>query len=85
MTTTTHTYTCTVVGMTCSHCVSSVSTEIGLIPGVSDVRVDLDSGAVTVTSEHSLEETAVRAAVDEAGYELRRPEELNGSTKRTEQ
>ncbi len=70
MTTTTHTYTYTVAGMTCSHCVSAVSTGIGLIPGVSDVQVDLGSGAVTVTSERPLEEAAVRAAVDEAGYEL---------------
>ncbi|KLL10109.1 MULTISPECIES: heavy-metal-associated domain-containing protein [Protofrankia] len=69
MTTTTY----TVVGMNCSHCVGAVSTEIGRIPGVSDVQVDLGSGAVTVISEQSLAETAVRAAVDEAGYELVSP------------
>ena len=66
MTTTTY----TVQGMTCGHCVSSVSSEIGALPGVTDVDVDLASGAVTVTSEQPLDPATVRAAVDEAGYEL---------------
>jgi copper chaperone CopZ len=60
----------TVTGMTCSHCVSSVSSEIKLIPGVTGVQVDLASGAVTVTSDQPVDATAVAAAVDEAGYEL---------------
>lgn len=60
----------TVSGMTCGHCVSSVSAEVGALPGVSDVRVDLGSGQVTVTSDEALDETSMRAAVDEAGYEL---------------
>lgn len=59
-----------VTGMTCGHCVSSVQTEVGALPGVSEVRVDLASGAVTVSSEQPLDEAAVRAAVDEAGYNL---------------
>ncbi|MGI9120488.1 MAG: heavy metal translocating P-type ATPase [Acidimicrobiales bacterium] len=42
----------TVVGMTCGHCVSSVSTEMAKLPGVSDVAVELASGALTVTSPH---------------------------------
>ena len=66
------TKTYTVTGMTCGHCVSSVSSEIGQISGVTDVRVDLASGAVTVTSEQPLDDEAVRAAVDEAGYEVAR-------------
>lgn len=61
-----------VIGMTCSHCVNSVGTEIKQIPGVTDVQVDLTSGAVTVTSEQPLDDAAVAAAVDEAGYELAR-------------
>jgi copper chaperone CopZ len=65
---TTTTY--TVQGMTCGHCVSSVSSEIGALPGVTGVDVDLTSGAVTVTSEQPLDAATVRAAVDEAGYEL---------------
>lgn len=64
------TKTYTVTGMTCGHCVNSVSTEVGQIPGVTGVQVDLASGAVTVSSERPLDDDAVRAAVDEAGYEL---------------
>ncbi|NMO54921.1 heavy-metal-associated domain-containing protein [Actinoplanes sp. TBRC 11911] len=64
------TSTYTVTGMTCSHCVQAVSGEISTLPGVADVRVDLASGAVTVTSAVPLADEAVRAAVDEAGYEL---------------
>lgn len=60
----------TVTGMTCGHCVSAVSTEVGRIPGVTDVQVDLASGAVTVTSDQPVDDAALRAAVDEAGYEL---------------
>ncbi|GIF19534.1 copper chaperone CopZ [Actinoplanes tereljensis] len=64
------TSTYTVTGMTCSHCVQAVSGELSTLPGVADVRVDLASGAVTVTSAEPLADDAVRAAVDEAGYEL---------------
>ncbi|MFB9318181.1 heavy-metal-associated domain-containing protein [Cryptosporangium minutisporangium] len=66
------TKTYTVTGMTCSHCVGSVSSEIKQIPGVTDVQVDLASGEVTVTSDQPVDEAAVAAAVDEAGYELAR-------------
>jgi copper chaperone CopZ len=59
-----------VTGMTCSHCVQAVTTEISALPGVAGVQVDLASGAVTVTSEAPLADADVRAAVDEAGYEL---------------
>jgi copper chaperone CopZ len=64
------TSTYTVTGMTCAHCVQAVTGEISTLPGVADVRVDLASGAVTVTSEAPLAEVDVRAALDEAGYEL---------------
>jgi copper chaperone len=60
----------TVTGMTCGHCVSSVTEEITEIDGVTDVAVDLPTGAVTVTSRNPLDATAVRAAVEEAGYQL---------------
>jgi copper chaperone len=65
---TTSTY--TVTGMTCGHCVNAVSSEVGKLPGVTDVAVDLATETVTVTSETPLDPQAVRAAVDEAGYEL---------------
>ncbi|GIE96197.1 heavy-metal-associated domain-containing protein [Paractinoplanes rishiriensis] len=64
----TNTY--TVTGMTCSHCVQAVTGELSALPGVAAVQVDLASGAVTVTSEAPLAADDVRAAVDEAGYEL---------------
>lgn len=60
----------TVTGMTCGHCVHAVSTEIGKLPGVQDVDVDLATGRVRVRSDQPLERQSVRAAVDEAGYEL---------------
>ncbi|GAA2709930.1 heavy-metal-associated domain-containing protein [Micromonospora olivasterospora] len=59
-----------VQGMTCGHCVNAVSAEVGAIEGVSEVQVDLATGRVTVTSERPLDTDAVRAAVDEAGYDL---------------
>ena len=64
------TSTYSVTGMTCSHCVSAVTSELSALDGVGDVRVDLSTGSVTVTSEAPLSDEAVRAAVDEAGYEL---------------
>lgn len=60
----------TVIGMTCRHCVDAVTEEVGGIEGVTGVDVDLASGRVSVTSEQPVDDDAVRAAVDEAGYEL---------------
>jgi copper chaperone len=60
----------TVSGMTCAHCVMSVTEEITAIGGVTDVAVDLPTGAVAVTSDQPLDEAQVRAAVEEAGYAL---------------
>ncbi|WP_110207314.1 heavy-metal-associated domain-containing protein [Nocardioides daejeonensis] len=62
------TQTWTVTGMTCGHCVASVTEELSELSGVENVAVDLPSGAVTVTSAAPLEDAAVRAAVSEAGY-----------------
>ena len=58
----------TVTGMTCGHCVSAVTDEVGKLDGVQAVDVDLTSGRVTVESEGPLDDAAVAAAVDEAGY-----------------
>jgi len=60
----------TVQGMTCGHCVSSVTEEVQDIPGVESVDVVLETGAVTVTSSQPLDDSAVRAAVEEAGYQV---------------
>ena len=59
-----------VQGMTCGHCVASVTEELKSIAGVLDVVVDLGSGRVEVTSDVPLDPVAVRGAVEEAGYAL---------------
>jgi len=56
--------------MTCEHCVRAVTTEIGKIPGVSSVEVDLASGQVTIAAEPIPDYATVSAAVDAAGYEM---------------
>jgi len=60
----------TVTGMTCGHCASSVREEVGAITGVTDVAVDVPAGKVTVTCDNELGADSVRAAVEEAGYQL---------------
>lgn len=60
-------------GMTCSHCVASVTEELKEVPGVDNVDVILNSGAtskVTVLTDTGVDDDALRAAVDEAGFEL---------------
>ncbi len=60
----------TVKGMTCGHCVSSVKEEVGEVPGVTGVDVELESGLLTVHSDNPVEIGRIEAAVKEAGYEL---------------
>jgi copper chaperone len=67
-----NTSTYTVVGMTCGHCVASVTEEVSKIDGVTNVDVDLASGRVTVESDQPVDEAAFTAAVDEAGYTVAR-------------
>ncbi len=64
------TSTWTVTGMTCGHCAASVTEEITEIDGVEGVEVDVPTGQVTVTSAAPLDVAAVKAAVEEAGYQL---------------
>ena len=59
-----------VEGMTCQHCVASVTEEIAEIDGVDKVEVDLGTGSVVVGSAVALDEASVEAAVAEAGYRL---------------
>jgi copper chaperone len=59
-----------VTGMTCGHCVMSVTEELTAVQGVTDVQVDLASGQVRVTSEQPVSTEQVREAVEEAGYSL---------------
>jgi copper chaperone len=62
----------TVTGMSCEHCVAAVSAEVGALAGVSGVDVDLASGAVIVRGG-GVDDEAVRAAVEAAGYVLAEP------------
>jgi copper chaperone CopZ len=59
-----------VSGMSCGHCEGAVSGEISEIAGVGSVQAVAATGEVTVVSESPLDDAAVRAAVDEAGFEL---------------
>ena len=58
----------TVTGMTCGHCVASVTEEVSAVAGVGEVTVDLETGTLTVTGEAAPD--AIKAAVEEAGYQL---------------
>ena len=59
----------TVTGMTCAHCVNAVTEEVSSVPGVTGVQVTLETGSLLVRGE-DVDAEAVRAAVDEAGYQL---------------
>jgi len=60
----------TVTGMTCNHCVSSVTEEISALPGVTNVNVDLTTGKVVIDSTTDLDPSDVAGAVEEAGYSV---------------
>ncbi|AUG80021.1 copper-transporting ATPase [Kitasatospora sp. MMS16-BH015] len=64
------TVTYTVSGMSCGHCEKAITAEVSDLPGVTEVAADAAAGTVTVSSQAPLDEEALRAAVDEAGYEL---------------
>ncbi len=62
-----------VEGMTCQHCVSSVTTEVGGLPGVTEVSVSLDPkgvSTVTVVADGDLSPEVVAIAIEEAGYTM---------------
>jgi copper chaperone CopZ len=56
--------------MTCAHCVASVTEEVQEVAGVEDVDVVLETGRLTVTAAPDVDDAAVKAAVEEAGYQL---------------
>lgn len=64
----TSTLTYTVPGMSCGHCEAAVTEEVSAVAGVASVEVDLDTKLVVVRGE-GLDDAALRAAIDEAGYE----------------
>ncbi|MEW2520184.1 heavy-metal-associated domain-containing protein [Actinacidiphila alni] len=59
-----------VSGMSCGHCESAITKEVTAIPGVTSVTAVASTGLVTIASEQPVDDETVRAAVDEAGYEL---------------
>ena len=65
----TQSLTYSVPGMSCAHCRAAITDEVQQVAGVSAVDVDLDSKRVTVSGA-ALDDGAVRAAIDEAGYEV---------------
>jgi len=60
----------TVTGMTCGHCVASVTEEVQEIPGVEQVDLVLETGSLQVTSVEPIADAAVKTAVEDAGYQL---------------
>ena len=60
----------TVSGMSCGHCESAITKEVTSLPGVKSVTAVAKTGLLTIASEQPLDDAAVRAAVDEAGYEF---------------
>lgn len=61
-----------VTGMTCGHCEQAVREEVGQVAGVTGIEVDAKTGHLTVTSDSPVDDSAVLAAVDEAGYAAER-------------
>lgn len=57
-----------VPGLHCDHCTAAVTEELSAVEGVERVEVDLEAKLVSVTGS-SLSDDALRAAIDEAGYE----------------
>ena len=58
-----------VPGVSCGHCRAAITAEVAMVPGVASVDVDLDARRVTVLGTE-LDDEAVRAAIDEAGYDV---------------
>ena len=58
-----------VPGVSCGHCRAAITAEVAMVPGVASVDVDLDARRVTVAGS-GLDDAAVRAAIDEAGYDV---------------
>jgi copper chaperone len=57
-------------GMSCEHCANAVRAEVGKLPGVTEVDVDVTAGAVRISAEPMPGDAALREAVEEAGYEF---------------
>lgn len=60
-----------VAGMTCQRCHDAVADQVGRMPGVVEVHIDVATGTVTVTADKPVDRVDVAATVKTAGYELR--------------
>jgi copper chaperone len=66
-----------VPGVSCEHCRAAITKEVGVVSGVQSVEVDLEQKLVTVHGQ-GIDDGAVRAAIDEAGYDIAGPEGETG-------
>ena len=57
-----------VLGIHCAHCVAAVEEEVSAVPGVESVAADVETKRVDVAGR-ALDDAAIRAAIEEAGYE----------------
>jgi copper chaperone len=57
-------------GMTCQHCVMSVTKALGSIPGIKNLRVDLVNGEATFENTQNVSMPNIRKALEEAGYKV---------------
>jgi copper chaperone CopZ len=64
------TVTYSVPDVSCGHCRTAITSEVTAVAGVESVEVDLDAKTVTVTTRAPLDERAIVAAIDDAGYEV---------------
>lgn len=56
--------------VSCQHCVRAITSQLQKLPGVQSVNVDLDTKLVTVAADDSVSDQEIRAAIEEAGYEI---------------
>ena len=56
--------------MSCEHCANAVRAEVGKLPGVTEVDVDVAAGTVRIGAEHMPGDIALREAIEEAGYQF---------------
>jgi copper ion binding protein len=59
-----------VEGMSCMHCVKHVTDALNEINGVTNVNVSLDTKTATIEADDSVKDEAIKAAIEDAGYEV---------------
>jgi copper chaperone len=59
-----------VKGMSCQHCVGSVTKALSEIEGITDVQVDLDKGEATFNQQNPVDEQIIKDAITKIGFEV---------------